>query len=43
MTIRGSVTSPYVGVTARSGMIILWGSARYDYNTDNIKWEWEKR
>lgn len=36
------VYSPYVGVTQKKGMVISWGNARYDANTDSVKWEWAK-
>ena len=42
MSIRCLVVSPFKGVTAREGMVIWWGTAKYDYQTDNLKWEWNK-
>lgn len=36
------IYSPYVGVTQKKDMVISWGHARYDANTDSIKWEWQK-
>lgn len=36
------VYSPYSGVTGKEDMLISWGSANYDANTDSVTWEWKK-
>lgn len=33
------VYSPYVGVTGKDGMVISWGNARYDANSDAVEWK----
>lgn len=36
------VYSPHEGVTGKPGMVVRWGHASYDPNTDNVKWKWDK-
>lgn len=35
------VCSPYVGTIAKPDMVTKWGYAKYDANTDAVKWTWE--
>lgn len=36
------VYSPHKGVTGKEGMVVSWGHAYYDSNTDMVEWKWNK-
>jgi len=40
-TVRCLVVTRVQGVTGRD-MLKWWGTARYDYASDGVKWEWQK-